>query len=131
MGGGGGAQQQQQQQQQPQMQMQMPQQQQQQQQQQAPSPADQMQLAIAEALKTLVPALVTACQVPNGAQSVDIGAGCWAQIWAAVGCETARTPAYEQWHAGQSLEVLTADAAMWAALPDEKHRMGCYGKTDL
>lgn len=60
-------------------------------------------------------------------QSTDVGAECWAIIWAHGGCNAANLPQYESWHQSQNLEVLVADVVQWANLPDERHQQGCYG----
>merc|ERR1719387_575311 len=61
----------------------------------------------------------------RGQDSTDVGAACWATLWALRCKEPA--PAYSAWHAAQSLTVLTEDVAQWATLPDAKHRAGCHG----
>merc|ERR1719313_1724107 len=61
----------------------------------------------------------------RGQDSTDVGAACWATIWATRCKEPA--PAYSAWHAAQSLVVLSEDVAQWATLPDAKHRAGCHG----
>merc|ERR1740129_1066580 len=60
-------------------------------------------------------------------QSMGVGAECWASVWVRGGCKAENVPEYESWHEHQSLEVLIADVAQWAHLPDERHRQGCYG----
>merc|ERR1719313_95656 len=61
----------------------------------------------------------------RGVDSTDVGAGCWATLWARRCKEPA--PAYSAWHAAQTLTVLNEDVAQWATLPDAKHRNGCHG----
>merc|ERR1719313_1417025 len=64
----------------------------------------------------------------RGQDSTDVGAACWATLWALRCKEPAL--AYSAWHAAQSLTVLTEDVAQWATLPDAKHRRGCHGVVD-
>ncbi|CAE8644104.1 unnamed protein product, partial [Polarella glacialis] len=64
-------------------------------------------------------------------QSTSVGEVCWKKIWGHVGCIEASAPAYEEWHAAQNMEVLVADAAQWASLSSEKHRLACYGRSEL
>jgi len=59
--------------------------------------------------------------------SQDIGAECWARLWALAGCRAENVPPYERWHQAQSLEGLVSDVVLWANLDDERHRQGCYG----
>merc|ERR1719453_2587060 len=61
----------------------------------------------------------------RGMESTDVGAACWANLWALRCKEPA--PAYSAWHAAQTLTVLNEDVAQWATLPDAKHRTGCHG----
>eukprot|EP00392_Amoebophrya_sp_AT5.2_P018668 g19251.t1 len=63
-------------------------------------------------------------------RATNVGPECWALLWVAVGCKRDTVPMYEQWHAGQSLEILFVDAQQWATLPDAKHREQCYGKDE-
>jgi hypothetical protein len=61
--------------------------------------------------------------------STNIGAECWAAVWANGGCKAENVPQFEDWHSAQSLEVLVADVVQWANLPDERHKQGCYGSS--
>jgi len=59
--------------------------------------------------------------------STEIGAACWGRLWQLAGCKAENVPRYEHWHQAQSLSALTADVVLWANLPDDQHRQGCYG----
>lgn len=60
-------------------------------------------------------------------KSTDIGAECWAQVWANGGCKAENAPPYTDWHKAQSLETLVMDVVQWANLEDDRHKTGCYG----
>lgn len=75
------------------------------------------------------PALAEVCPGVSR-QATGIGEECWKKIWTYVGCRADGTPPYEAWHGTQNFEVLVADAAQWASLPSEKHRMACYGSME-
>eukprot|EP00927_Polykrikos_kofoidii_P003314 TRINITY_DN11317_c0_g1_i1.p1 TRINITY_DN11317_c0_g1~~TRINITY_DN11317_c0_g1_i1.p1 ORF type:complete len:426 (-),score=91.02 TRINITY_DN11317_c0_g1_i1:194-1318(-) len=72
------------------------------------------------------PKLDSLCPGKNR-RSTDIGAECWAAVWANGGCNAENVPKYEDWHRAQTLEVLVADVVQWANLPDDRHKQGCYG----
>lgn len=93
---------------------------------QGPAPPPEVAQKIESALQS--PDLPNLC--PGVArQATSVGEACWKKIWTHVGCQERSTPAYEQWHDAQSMEVLVADAAQWASLPSEKHRTACYGSS--
>lgn len=82
-----------------------------------------------EVVRKIESALQSSADVCPGAsrQATGVGPECWSRIWAHVGCLVETTPPYEEWHSGQSFEVLIADAAQWASLPSERHQTACYG----
>merc|ERR1712216_112939 len=87
---------------------------------------------VAEAIQRIMtdPAAQTLCGAQIQGPTTGIGEECWKKIWSFAGCTTLAPP-YMTWHNSQSFEILLADAAQWAALKTEKHRLTCYGKTEL
>ncbi len=88
--------------------------------------------AVAEALQKMMsdPKVNGMCGAQIQGNTTGVGEECWKKIWAYVGCPTLAPP-YMTWHNSQSYEILLADAVQWAQMPSEKHRLTCYGKTEL
>ena len=88
--------------------------------------------AVAEALQKMMqdPKVQGMCGAQIQGNTTGVGEECWRKIWAYVGC-TSQAPPYMTWHNSQSYEILLADAVQWANMPSEKHRLTCYGKTEL